>query len=603
MRRRAFLSICVTILAASWAAGPVLAAGPGTGSGADLLQGPRASATATSGSITVYGSGDGHGIGMSQWGAYGLAQQGWTYQQILTHFYSNTQVVKASSPVTSVRIELTYDRTVIHLKALLAPVKLWAGSRGGTPVGQIPPGITWTVTAGTHGYAVRDAHGGLVGGRTWGGPGTNLYATYADHGAHVFVPEADAIWHQGFTYALGSFEFNEYGCPSACRERLIMPIGFEQYLLGIGEMPSSWPQAALRTQAVAARTYATYAVKHYGLRRSCNCDLTDGANDQTYVGYGKVSGLDGARWAGAVTATAGQVVAYKGSVIQSFFAASDGGHSESIQDAWFGGNPLDAVPYLKGVCDPGEYTSANPWTNWKYSYTKASLTSRLAPYTRGIGAVTGFPAVAHAEGGQILRATVKGTSGRATVTGLELRAALGLPEDRAWIGSNKNILGAVRAKYDGLMCAPGLPLTPDSALPGGSRQVFVSGGIYRNNRADVTVWMTGPTDKEYLSVGGAGGVLGLPTSTVGGFALPGGSRAACTCSRITFVGGRIYYKSGVGAHALWGPVLGAYLDHGGALGTLGFPTARIGHNGAGAPFATFEHGTITCPSGGSCSIT
>ena len=104
---------------------------------------------------------------------------------------------------------------------------------------------------------------------------------------------------------------------------------------------------------MAARTYATYSiVKHYGLRASCNCNLTDGANDQTYVGYGKVSGPDGGRWAAAVTSTQGQVVSYRGRVIQSFFAASDGGHSENVEDAWHGGNPAYAVPYLRGRLRP-----------------------------------------------------------------------------------------------------------------------------------------------------------------------------------------------------------------------------------------------------------
>ena len=76
----------------------------------------------------------------------------------------------------------------------------------------------------------------------------------------------------------------------------MLPIGFEQYLLGIGEMPSSWPVDALRAQAVAARTFASYSIRHYGLRSGCNCHLTDGANDQTYVGYSKESGPDGRRW-------------------------------------------------------------------------------------------------------------------------------------------------------------------------------------------------------------------------------------------------------------------------------------------------------------------
>lgn len=40
----------------------------------------------------VTGGGYGHGIGMSQWGAHGMALQGKTYAQILTHFYSGTKV-------------------------------------------------------------------------------------------------------------------------------------------------------------------------------------------------------------------------------------------------------------------------------------------------------------------------------------------------------------------------------------------------------------------------------------------------------------------------------------------------------------------------------
>ncbi len=37
--------------------------------------------------FTMTGRGHGHGLGMSQWGAYGMALQGYTYDQILTHYY------------------------------------------------------------------------------------------------------------------------------------------------------------------------------------------------------------------------------------------------------------------------------------------------------------------------------------------------------------------------------------------------------------------------------------------------------------------------------------------------------------------------------------
>ena len=44
--------------------------------------------------IQVSGRGYGHGLGMSQWGAYYLAQQGVNYQQILAHYYQNASLAK-----------------------------------------------------------------------------------------------------------------------------------------------------------------------------------------------------------------------------------------------------------------------------------------------------------------------------------------------------------------------------------------------------------------------------------------------------------------------------------------------------------------------------
>ena len=79
----------------------------------------------------------------------------------------------------------------------------------------------------------------------------------------------------------------------------------------------------------------------------CNCDITDGTNDQVYIGYNKEGGTDGNRWVAAVNDTRGQVVTNGGNVIQAFYAASDGGHSDAVEDVWHGGNEAYAVPYLK----------------------------------------------------------------------------------------------------------------------------------------------------------------------------------------------------------------------------------------------------------------
>jgi stage II sporulation protein D len=44
--------------------------------------------------FTILGRGSGHGIGLSQWGAYSLAQQGTPYNQILSHYYQNSALTR-----------------------------------------------------------------------------------------------------------------------------------------------------------------------------------------------------------------------------------------------------------------------------------------------------------------------------------------------------------------------------------------------------------------------------------------------------------------------------------------------------------------------------
>ena len=44
--------------------------------------------------VTIAGYGFGHGVGMSQWGARSLAEQGWSFDQILQHYYQSTVVAQ-----------------------------------------------------------------------------------------------------------------------------------------------------------------------------------------------------------------------------------------------------------------------------------------------------------------------------------------------------------------------------------------------------------------------------------------------------------------------------------------------------------------------------
>jgi SpoIID/LytB domain protein len=547
---------------------------------------------ATIRTFTFYGSGYGHGLGLSQWGAYGMAQQGKTYRQILTHFYKGTTVEKAPSAPWNLRIGLVQSKRLVHLTAVGGRVEL---RLRGAHVAWIPEGKTWTVAAASDGsYLVKDAAGAVFGGKTWGSTSHGLVVA---NGAGAVVK----VGETGHTYKRGTIEFNTSRACDGCafRERLIAVLRPQLYLYGIGEVSSSWPTQSLETQAVAARTYAFEKVSRLGQHRpECNCALYATVMDQNYVGWDKESGYLGSRWVDAVDRTAGQVVMYRGALIQAYYHASSGGFTENNENVW-GGTPL---PYLRGVCDPGDFTSANPVRTWEVAFTDAALTTKLAAYTGPIGTVTGFSGAVRGVSGRIESITVVGTADKATISGGALRAALGLRDRRVWIGSNRNVTGAIRGKYDALMCAPGAAAGSQKAVPGGRRQAFATGALYRNAANGRVIWLRGSVFSRYVQLGDASGPLGIPVSGTRTVTLPSGCRKY-HCSITRFAGGGIYFKgaTGVGIHELHGALYRYFRSLGGARSRLGFPTSDVKLGAGGRTSATFEGGTITCSAKGACS--
>ncbi|WDF51968.1 SpoIID/LytB domain-containing protein [Paenibacillus sp. KACC 21273] len=79
------------------AAGTVIlgASGQGTGSSSTvILNGDGVARVTEAGGFLFTGNGNGHGLGMSQWGAKGMADKGSNYKQILQHYYNNVQITK-----------------------------------------------------------------------------------------------------------------------------------------------------------------------------------------------------------------------------------------------------------------------------------------------------------------------------------------------------------------------------------------------------------------------------------------------------------------------------------------------------------------------------
>jgi SpoIID/LytB domain protein len=450
-------------------------------------------------SFTFFGSGWGHGLGLSQYGAYGLSQQGWSAARILTHFYSSTKVSRDADPPASLRIGLAQGRTKIHVTAESGKVDLNLGAVGGQTVATVPNGETWVVRLAGKRYRIVDAEGDRVGDPV-GGPKANLYAVYATNDARVHVQEA---LH---TYNRGSIEFNIYDCATDCAMRLVLEIDPEPYLYGLAEVPSSWPKAALQAQAIAARTYAFLKADTDQHRPGCNCALYASSLDQVYAGWDKEGGVDGNRWVSAVDATAGKVVKYKGDLIQAFYTSSSGGYTENNENVW-GGTPLG---YLRGVCDPGDYTSANPNRIWQLTLSAKQVTRKLG---LSVGTVTGFSNVQRGVSGRIVSVVVNGENGDTTIGGGTLRAQLGLKDDRVWINADRQVVGEIRTKYDSIGCRPGLPLSRQARVGGGERQRFQRATIFYRDGAGAHS-LTGDVLDFYLAKGGPAGELGFPVSDV-----------------------------------------------------------------------------------------
>ncbi len=153
---------------------------------------------------------------------------------------------------------------------------------------------------------------------------------------------------------------------------LINELPFETYLRGIGEMSSSWHMEALKSQAVAARTYGA---ANWSKRLSLKYNLRDDTYDQNYVGYSKEIGASGSRWVSAVTNTQGRVIKAGGRLITAYYHSTCGGHTLSSAEVWGG-----TRSYAQAESDWYEsngtiksYDGASPWFHKRWGTSNINL--------------------------------------------------------------------------------------------------------------------------------------------------------------------------------------------------------------------------------------
>jgi stage II sporulation protein D len=288
--------------------------------------------------FVLRGHGWGHGVGMSQYGALGKAQKSESYGQILDFYFPGTTIDGA--PVGgSVRVQLTEGRSSITLSSASA---FKIGKR------LFSPNTAHTVVP------TADGRVRVVGVRT-----------FAD-GVKV-TPGSRKLKLDGSRYR-GAFKlWNGGGI------EVVNVVALEQYLYAVvpREMPSYFDAAALRAQAVAARSYAARRMGSAG-----HFDLHDDTRDQVYGGL-DTGGGEEATTTAAVKATAGRVVRYGGAVAQTFFSSSNGGQTAASGDTF-----VEDLPYLISKKDPDDLIPANPNRAWIVRLTPAQLAAKLGSSKR-----------------------------------------------------------------------------------------------------------------------------------------------------------------------------------------------------------------------------
>ena len=331
---------------------------------------------ATGATFLVTGHGWGHGVGMPQYGAYGYAQHGYTYDQIVAHYFPGTQLGRA--PVSKVRVLLASG---------VAKLKI---SSGADFTVRDAGGHTHDVAAGS--YTLTPALSLRVLGAAKAAPLT---------GPITFAAGTTPL-SLGRRYR-GSIQVDVVGG----KLRAINVVGLEQYLYGVvpSEMPSAWAPEALKAQAVVARSYAL------AVRKTGAFDLYPDTRSQMYLGMDHEKASTNA----AVDATAGKVVLYNGQVAKTYFYSSSGGRTASSQDIWGG-----AVPYLVSVPDP--YDTISPYHTWgPLPFTGAKLGKIL----RAPGRLVDVQSELNSSG-RVSSVTAVGTNGSVVVQAADLRRRLGL---------------------------------------------------------------------------------------------------------------------------------------------------------------------------------
>jgi stage II sporulation protein D len=363
--------------------------------------------------LAVTYRGNGHGHGLSQYGALGAAKAHLLYPAILFFYYPKTVLTQApAAALIRVRLSNTGTTTTIAASSQtivtgvtdalpttgVAKYRLVANSASGLTLQKLPSasGATWqTVRTGLpNNSQFRRTNGSAL--RLYLGDGT----TTSYYGVLRAV-RVSATGKTGGVYTVNRVSYDAY-------TQGVVP----------REMSTSWASAALDAQAVAARTYGDYAVHH---PQSSSYDICDTTSCQVYGGHAHY-GTDGSlKWTDfpkAADDTALQILNYKDGPVFAQYSASNGGWTVA------GGQP-----YLVAKQDPYDIATYDPYINKTITVTVHSIATRF-----GLASLTKMVLVRDGNGtwnGRVLSGTLYGFDAankakQVAVSGFDLQSAFGL---------------------------------------------------------------------------------------------------------------------------------------------------------------------------------
>jgi stage II sporulation protein D len=370
--------------------------------------------------VTFYGRGFGHGVGMSQYGARGRALAGQDAPTILAHYYQGT-TIGTLDPATRIRVLVLSRWVATEVRQLEI-------------VGRA---TTWTIDGIATAFPP-DARMRL--GWSAGGPlgPWRLTVVAADGSLLYDAPSPPDVVVRPTTddgrlqLASKATRFNVYRgnlhvilVATSSRLSVVNDVTLDGYLGGVVpvEMPPTWPAAALQAQAIAARSFAAVrlhpAASFY--------DVPDTSSSQLYRGVTAEKPLTNA----AIAATAGQVLLSGSVIANALFDSTGGGATESNENVYTtatGQVVARPVSYLRGSSDRAPdgtpYDASSPYATWSTrTYLRAQLAAWFAADGRtNVGDLLALDLHDRGVSGRLISVTLIGITGTRRVSGDIFRA-------------------------------------------------------------------------------------------------------------------------------------------------------------------------------------